>query len=343
VSNNPPELFPERSPGGKPLDYFVPHYREPEPSSREWIIPAILLALTILSTTFAGLFYIAGNLDFYHVLSAVIARPGLMVYGLPFSVPLISILLAHELGHFIVCRYYGMHCTPPFFLPIPISIAGTMGAFIKIKSPFRHRRALFDIGVAGPLAGFIFTLPTLWIGISHSKLIPKGALGHGGLSFGEPLIFRLIGMLAIGYSPGRQEMEANPIAMAGWIGLFATSLNLFPIWQLDGGHIAYAMIGRSRHKALSIMAIVFLMLVGFWSWRILWSIPPWLWNWQIFYSIPPYLIIGTLLLIIGVRFRFYHPPPLQDEDKLGPVRLLVGLLALIILISSFMPIPFTFT
>jgi membrane-associated protease RseP (regulator of RpoE activity) len=308
------------------LDYFYPHYREPGPSSREWIFSAILLAVTFLSTTFAGLAYIAGDFGFYSSLRAVIAHPGLMAYGLPFSIPLISILLAHELGHFIACRYYGMRCTPPFFLPVPIGMAGTMGAFIKIKSPFRNKHALFDIGVAGPLAGFIFTVPTLWIGISHSRLILKAALVHGGLNYGEPLIFRLIGMLTLGYSPSRQDMIAHPIAMAGWIGLFATSLNLLPIWQLDGGHIAYAVFGRSRQKALSIIAIAFLMLIGLFSWRI-----------------PTYLVIGTLLLIIGIRFRFYHPQPLQDDMKLDPGRLLLGLLALLILISSFMPVPISFT
>jgi membrane-associated protease RseP (regulator of RpoE activity) len=332
VSSNPPEFLSERSPWEKQLDYFDPQYKEPGPSSREWLLSALLFCATILSTTFAGVVYAAETLDFYRVLMLVKAHPGLMIYGLPFSVPLISILLAHELGHFIVCRHYGMRCTPPYFLPVPISLAGTMGAFIKIKSPFRHTRALFDIGVAGPLAGFLLTLPTLWIGISHSRFVPKAAPVHGGLIFGEPLIFRLIGML-LGYSPGRQDMIAHPIAMAGWIGLLATSLNLLPIWQLDGGHIAYAIIGRLRHKALSITAIVFLILLGLWSWHIHSDI----------WSVPPYLVIGTLLLIIGARLRFYHPPALQDEERPGPGRLIIGLLALLILVFSFIPIPITFT
>jgi membrane-associated protease RseP (regulator of RpoE activity) len=331
VSSNLPEYSSECSPWEKPTDYFDPQYIEPGPSLGEWIYSVILLGITILSTTFAGLFFAAGDIGFFRAFIVAIKHPSLLCYGLPFSIPLISILLAHELGHFIACRYYGMRCTPPFFIPFPISIAGTMGAFIKIKSPFLHRRALFDVGVAGPLAGFIFTLPTLWIGISHSRLIPKAALGNGRLNYGEPLIFRLIGMLALGYSPGRHDMIAHPIAMAGWWGLFATSLNLLPIWQLDGGHIAYAMIRRSRHRTLSIIAIVFLMLIGLLSWRI-----------PVIF-IPPYLFIGVLLLIIGMRLRFYHPPTLQDEDPLGTGRLLLGLLALLVLIFSFMPVPISFT
>jgi membrane-associated protease RseP (regulator of RpoE activity) len=326
VSSNPSEFSPEIPPWENQSNYFDPQHREPGPSLREWIVSAILLGVTFLSTTFAGFVFTAGTLNLYPAFIAVINHPSLMVYGLPFSIPLITILLAHELGHFVVCRNYGMRCTPPYFLPVPISIAGTMGAFIKIKSPFLHRRALFDIGIAGPLAGFIFTLPTLWIGISHSTIVSKGVIAHGILNYGEPIIFRLIGMLTLGYSPEKQEMSAHLIAMAGWMGLFVTSLNLFPIWQLDGGHIAYAIIGRLRHKTLSIMAIAFLMLLGLLSWRI-----------------PTYLIAGALLLIIGTRMRFYHPPTLQDEEKLGTGRLLLGLLALLILIFSFTPVPFSFT
>jgi membrane-associated protease RseP (regulator of RpoE activity) len=326
VSSNLPEFSPESSSWEKEPVYLEEPSDEPGPPPREWIIAAILFGATVISTTFAGLFYFKGDIGFFRALRSIILHPSLMLYGLPFSIPLISILLAHELGHFIACRYYGMRCTPPFFLPFPISIVGTLGAFIKIKSPFRHKRALFDIGVAGPLAGFIFTIPTLWIGISRSRLIPKGILGHGGFSFGEPLIFRLIGMLASGYSPSRHDMLANPIAMAGWFGLLATSLNLLPIWQLDGGHIAYAIFGRSWQKALSIIAILPIVVLGLLSWRI-----------------PTYLFIGILLLILGTRLRFYHPPTLFDEDELGPGRLLIGLLALLILILSFTPIPISIT
>ncbi len=236
-----------------------------------------------------------------------------------------AILLAHELGHFFACRYYGMRCTPPFFIPLPVTIVGTLGAFIKIKSPFPNKRALFDIGVAGPIAGFLFTLPMLWIGISLSKLVPKGMLPAGDLSFGEPLILRLLGSFLLGYSPDKQEMLAHPIAMAAWIGLLVTSLNLLPIWQLDGGHIAYAVWGRLRQKKLSMVMVTALIVISFWGW-----------------PTPSYLLFAVLLLIIGMRLRFYHPPTLLDEERLGIGRNLIALAALVIFILSFIPVPITF-
>lgn len=320
MSSNLPE-FPQVSLPDPGSMYPGLPYREPGPSLREWTISSLLFCATIVSTSFAGLFYIVGDVAFFNTLRALASRPGLILQGLPFSIPLITILMAHELGHFLACRHYGMRCTPPFFIPAPILIAGTFGAFIKIKSQFLHRRALFDIGIAGPLAGFIFAMPALWIGISHSKLIPKGALGQG-ISFGEPLIFRFVGMLAIGYSPAKQDMLAHPIAMAAWVGLLATSLNLLPIWQLDGGHIAYAVFGRSRQKRISIICVVGLIALSFWGW-----------------PTPSYLLFGAMLLIIGARFRFYHPPTLMDREELGQGRVSMGLIALIILVISFMPVP----
>jgi membrane-associated protease RseP (regulator of RpoE activity) len=170
-------------------------------------------------------------------------------------------------------------------------------------------------------------LPTLWVGISLSKLVPKGALPPGGWNFGEPLIFRLLGHLILGYSPDRQDMIAHPMALAAWVGLLATSLNLLPIWQLDGGHIAYAVLGRSRQKKLSIYSIAALILVSFTGW------PP---------SIT-LLVFATLLLIVGARMRFFHPPTRMEEETLGMGRLFLGLIALLILIISFTPAPVTIT
>ena len=324
MSSNLPEFLPESPLWEKDAARLEMTFRGPGPSPREWAIAAALLVVTFLSTSFAGLFYIAGDIGFVEAFIAVARNPGLLILGFPFSVPLISILLAHELGHFIVSRHYGMRCTPPFFIPAPISIVGTLGAFIKIKSSFRNKRALFDIGIAGPLAGFIFAIPALWIGIRYSEIIPKMAPGQGEMSFGEPLLFRLIGSLTLDYSPARQDMLAHPIAMAGWVGLLATSLNLLPIWQLDGGHIVYAIIGRTRQKTLSVVAVVALVLLSFLGW-----------------PTPSYLLFGVLLLIVGARTRFFHPPTLNDGDPLGRGRLFLGAIALLILILSFTPVPIT--
>jgi membrane-associated protease RseP (regulator of RpoE activity) len=326
VSSDLPVIPPEPPPwmpGPARPDWYI---RQPGPSAREWILSATLLLLTIISTSFAGLFYLSG-IDFLTAFYEFIHRPSLILHGLPFSIPLIVILLAHELGHFFACRYYGMRCTPPYFLPVPISLAGTFGAFIKIKSQFRHKRALFDIGIAGPLAGFVFILPALWIGISLSKLVPKTGIAPGQWSFGEPLIFRFLGMIILGYSPDKQDMLAHPIAMAAWVGLLATSLNLLPVWQLDGGHIAYSLFGRSLQKRISIYALVFLVLVSFVKW------PP---------SIT-LLFFSLLLFVIGTRMRFFHPPTLMEDERLGPGRLSLGLLALLILVISFTPAPVTIT
>ena len=215
-----------------------------------------------------------------------------------------------------------MKCTPPYFIPAPLPLTGTLGAFIKIKSHFRRKKALFDIGIAGPLAGFLFSLPVLWIGISISKLRPKLPPQFTGLSFGEPLIFRLIGMVALGYSPERQDMIAHPMAMAGWVGLLATSLNLLPIWQLDGGHIVYAVFGAGWHKKLSFAAVAVLIVVSFLGW-----------------PTPSYLLFGLMLLIVGWRLRFYHPAPLVDEGSLGRGRIILAFIALLVLILSFTPVP----
>jgi membrane-associated protease RseP (regulator of RpoE activity) len=292
-----------------------------KPTLREWLISLGLFLATLLSTTFAGLVYNSGSQDFSLNFRVVMAHPEWLKNGLFFSVPFLGILLAHEFGHFFACRYYGIRCTPPFFIPIPITIAGTLGAFIRIKAPFQNKRALFDVGMAGPLAGFAVIIPTLVVGIARSELILKRPM-PGALYFGEPLIFRWIGQMVIGYSPATQDMNADPIAMAAWFGLLATCLNLFPIWQLDGGHIAFAILGKFWHKRISITALATLMLVSFLGW-----------------PVPSYLAFAILLLIFGMRFRFVHPPVLYDQEKLGTGRILLAILALIILLISFTPVP----
>jgi membrane-associated protease RseP (regulator of RpoE activity) len=330
VSGNIPEI-PEASPISDnacasqgsfrvPEDFLSP---EPAPSPAQWSLSLLLLGLTFCTTTFAGFFYATGFLGFSN-LTHILFSPRILLAGISFSFPLIVILTAHELGHYLACRYYGMSCTPPYFIPAPLPLTGTLGAFIKIKSHFRRKKALFDIGIAGPLAGFLFSLPVLWIGISISRLTPKLPPRFISMSFGEPLIFRLIGMAALGYAPERQDIIAHPMAMAGWVGLLATSLNLLPIWQLDGGHIAYATLGADWHKKLSFAAVAVLIIVSFLGW-----------------PTPSYLLFGLILLFIGWRTRFYHPAPLADEGPLGTGRTILAFVALLILILSFTPVPIT--
>lgn len=315
VPPSKPELQAAQTPDVAP---FLPAHRD---QWREWAIPFVLFVATLLSTTFAGLFYSAGDVGFLRLVFIAASHPSILLWGLPFSLTLLAILLAHELGHYFACRYYGISCTPPFFIPLPVSIAGTLGAFIRIKSPFQHKRALFDVGVAGPLAGFALAMPALLLGISLSKLIPKIHL-QGAIFFGEPLLFRWVGRLVLGYSPATQDMMAHPIAMAAWFGLLATCLNLFPIWQLDGGHIAYAIFGQKLQRKVSMLGTVALILLSFLGW-----------------PIPSYLAFGLILLVMGVRFRFYHPPTLFDDEPLGAGRVAVGIVALLILLVSFTPVP----
>ena len=305
-----------------PTDLFPP---EPAPSPSQWALSLTLLFLTFCTTIFAGGFYSTGFLGFRDPAGLLfLLNPRIISACFSFSFPLLVILSAHELGHYFACRYYGMKCTPPYFIPMPLPLTGTLGAFIKIKSYFRGKKALFDIGIAGPLAGFLFSLPVLWIGISISRLTPNIPSRHLELSFGEPLIFRLIGMAVLGYAPERQDIIAHPMAMAGWVGLLATSLNLLPIWQLDGGHIAYAVFGAEWHKKLSFAAVIALIIVSFMGW-----------------PTPSYLLFGLILLIIGWRLRFYHPAPLVDEGPLGTGRIILAFIALLILILSFTPVPIT--
>ena len=311
-----------REPSYVPADVLQP---ESAPSPLQWALSILLLILTFCTATFAGFFYTTGFLGLRNPTSLLL-QPNLrmLVACISFSFPLIVILTAHELGHYFACRYYGMKCTPPYFIPVPLPITGTLGAFIKIKSHFPRKKALFDIGIAGPLAGFLFSMPVLWIGINISRLTPKLPAGFTGLSFGEPIIFRLIGIAVLGYSPERQDIIAHPMAMAGWVGLLATSLNLLPVWQLDGGHISYAVFGAKWYKKMSFAAVAFLIIVSFIGW-----------------PTPSYLLFGLILLIIGWRRRFYHPAPLMDEGPLGVGRVILAFIALIILILSFTPIPIT--
>jgi membrane-associated protease RseP (regulator of RpoE activity) len=308
------------------LSWDAPQYpsvEEPPPTPREWAISLLLFLLTILTTLFAGVFEYFEIYGF-KFFSIIYRHPRLLLNGVFYSFPVIIILAAHELGHYLACRYYGMSCTPPYFIPIPLPLTGTLGAFIKIKSRFINKKALFDIGIAGPLAGFLFILPTLWFGVSLSRVVPKMPLPHNLEIYGDPLIRLIFAKILLGYSPAHQDLILNPIAKAAWVGLLATSLNLLPVWQLDGGHISYAIFGRSWHRRISLGVVMAMVIFSISKWQ---------------HPVPPYLLFLALLMFFGFRDRFYHPRTIWDEDKLGFGRLVLGFVALLILILSFMPVP----
>jgi membrane-associated protease RseP (regulator of RpoE activity) len=246
------------------------------------------------------------------------ADPWSLAQGLPFAITLLSILGIHELGHYFTARRYGITVTLPYFIPAPVGL-GTFGAFIKMKSPVTDRRALFDVGIAGPLAGLCVALPAIVVGLHWSKLITAGSAGHAGIALGTPLMFSLLQWLTLGPIPEGGDVLLHPVAFAGWIGLFVTALNLLPIGQLDGGHIAYALVGR-HHRRVAILALFVLIVMGIAYW-------------------PGWLFWASLSLILGLK----HPPPLDDVTRLDDRRRLVGFASLLLLLSVITPSPFNFS
>ena len=206
--------------------------------------------------------------DFQFFLN-IFNNPGLLVHGIPFALTLMTILLAHEMGHYVTCIFHGIDSTPPYFLPSPL-LTGTFGAFIRLRSPIYAMKQLFDVGIAGPLAGFVVLVPALAIGVSYSRVIP-GLAEQGDLLYGTPLLLR--GLEALLF-PGvaTADISLHPIARAAWVGMFATALNLLPIGQLDGGHILYSFFSR-WFKYLSRGFALLLIPAGFyWTGWIAWGI-----------------------------------------------------------------------
>jgi membrane-associated protease RseP (regulator of RpoE activity) len=278
----------------------------------------LLVLLTLLSTTAVGA-RLAFNFeqnrptyveDLWLAITSV-AQPDSLLAGLPFSLTLMTILLAHEMGHYLTCRHYGIDASLPYFLPAP-TLIGTFGAFIRIRSAIPTRRQLFDVGIAGPLAGFVFVIPTLAIGLAYSKIIP-GVGVQGDFVFSTPGVMRMLQRLIM---PGvsTSDILVHPIARAAWAGVFATALNLMPMGQLDGGHILYSYVG-DYHKILTRIFVVALLPLGFfysWSW-VFWA---------------------ALIFFFGMKH-----PRLYDRAPLGRGRAQLAILALVIFVASFSPAP----
>ncbi|GAC1701506.1 MAG: site-2 protease family protein [Candidatus Acidiferrum sp.] len=241
-------------------------------------------------------------------------HPSSLLIGWPFAVTLLGILLVHELGHFWACRFHGIYSSYPFFIPFP-SFIGTFGAFILIRSRIRTNRGLFDVGASGPFAGFMLAVPALFYGIVHAKIVPGLATSGEDVVFGVPLILRfLAGIIHPGVAAG--NLLLHPVGRAAWVGLFATSLNLLPTGQLDGGHILRSLSPRTHHAVSMMLPIMLLLLGVFLGWA----------GWYVWAA-----------LLFGLRFlRFapiYDPTPLDLKRKAGAV------LALIIFLLCFMPGP----
>jgi membrane-associated protease RseP (regulator of RpoE activity) len=247
-----------------------------------------------------------------------ISHPDVVVNGATFSASLLAILFSHEMGHYLACRYYGVDATLPYFLPAPpYFVAGTFGAFIKIKSQIPTRRALFDIGLAGPLAGFVVAIPISVIGLAT---ITPSTLQGSGIYFNDPLLFRLLAKVL---RVNLETSSANPYYMAAWIGLLVTSLNLMPVGQLDGGHGTFAVFGERTHKIIgraAFASMALLAVLGFW------------WHGS------PSGFLYTVLL--GIMLKVKHPKP-PVMETLGTKRVVIGILTLIVFGLCFWPFPIT--
>jgi len=239
--------------------------------------------------------------------------PRIITLSLVYVFVLIGILLGHEMGHYLACRYYRVEATLPFFIPAP-TLVGTLGAFIKIQSPITRKKQLFDIGVAGPLAGFVLAVPALIYGLALSKVVPPMPREET-LVFGEPLLLKFVEGILFRHVPAESDLFLHPVGFAGWVGILVTAFNLFPVGQLDGGHVAYALAGqKARVLAKIFLALFFLMGVFFWVGWIVWAL---------------------VILLLGLK----HPRVMDEGERLSPLRYSLGILMIIIFLVSFMPAP----
>jgi membrane-associated protease RseP (regulator of RpoE activity) len=319
-----PEPIPVELAGPQPVPWLPPRQLVWPPERRPFrsLLVAIgLFVVTAFSTLAAGAQFAAAyaanespGLDrFFADYFRPFAEPRLFFSGIPFALTLMGILLAHELGHFFACRHYHINATYPYFIPAP-TLIGTLGAFIRIRSPIFNRRALFDMALAGPLVGFSIAAPALALAILFSKVIPASAPSPS-LVFGQPLIEKLLELVL---RPGvaHAHLLLHPVGRAAWVGLFATALNLLPAGQLDGGHILYA-VASEHHRRVSFGVALLLVPLGvkFWAGWMVWAV-----------------------LLVAIGFR--HPPLIDRWEPLDSRRRIWSGVALMIFILCFMPAPF---
>jgi membrane-associated protease RseP (regulator of RpoE activity) len=309
------------------LDISVPPLADfpPPRPPRDPLWPALILfLLTVISTLAVGAEFgfsyaqnrepFSGNQNPFALMLLPFQHPALLVLGIPFSFTLLLILFTHEMGHYIAARIYGIDVSYPYFIPAP-NIFGTFGAFIRIRSAITTRRGLFDVGLAGPVAGFAVALPALAYGIATSRIVP-GAEVSSGVVFGHPLLIRMLSAL---FHPNIDVtwLLLNPVGRAASIGLLLTALNLLPAWQLDGGHIMYSLTS-ARHGRISLIVSLGLIALAIVAWH-------WWATW------------GIILLILSLRFR--HPRVYDQWQPLDPARRAWAVGALVIFLLCFTPWP----
>jgi membrane-associated protease RseP (regulator of RpoE activity) len=300
--------------------FYVPIL--PRPSFKSLILAVALFLVTLCTCLAAGTQFAtayahneAVSLDeFLRAFTLFYKNPAGLLAGLPFAATLLTILLAHELGHFFACRHHHIHSSYPFFIPFP-SLIGTFGAFILMRSPIRTTRALFDVGASGPLVGFIFAVPALVFGLLHAKIVPGITdPSHAQVVFGTPLLLRFFASV---FRPGTppNTLLLHPVGRAAWVGLFATTLNLLPAGQLDGGHILRSLNAR-LHRFSTLLLPLVLLPLGYFFW----------YGWYVWAA-----------LLFGLRFL--RIAPIYDPSPLDPPRRFAAFLTLIVFILCFMPAP----
>ncbi len=315
---------------------YEPSWRVRSRRDRLWV-QVLLFFGTAYTTTHAGM-WMSKSLEIAPETAgwAVLIDPRYLVHGLPFSVSILAILGIHEMGHYLASRRWHVRASLPYFIPFP-SIIGTLGAVIKMRSRIPNRRALTDIGAAGPLAGFVVAIVAHGIGLHLSDVVPKSEVPQGALTLGDSILSAWMGKLIIGELAEHQDVMLHPVAFAGWLGLLVTVLNLLPVGQFDGGHIVYAIFGR-RHELISKATMVGLGLI--------WALgPPYDWIHEagvasawIGSRWPGWLVWMFLAMILGRR----HPPPGDPYTGLNSGRKAIGVLALVIFVLCFVPRPLSF-
>jgi membrane-associated protease RseP (regulator of RpoE activity) len=306
---------PPESPPVSPLAYASPV--PPVRRQRPWR-HIILFLLTVATTTLVGADHFASfHLDFGNR-DLEMAGWQVILNGLWYSGSILAILGAHEFGHYFACRYYRVDASLPYFLPAPLPLTGTLGAFIRIRQIIPGKRELFDIGIAGPIAGFLVAIPVLLVGMSLSRVTQLPPDTQGFVELGEPLLFKAIAYLYYGTPPEGYSINMHPMAFAAWFGLLATALNLFPIGQLDGGHISYAVLGRwSTFVTLATVAALIGLTFVSSSW----------------------LVWTVLTVVMLVAFGPRHPRTIDEDVPLDSSRLWLAAAALIMFVICFTPAP----
>ncbi len=285
----------------------------------------ILFLLTLLTTTMAGAYAAGANLQISHPIAFAFG----LASGLSFSLPLMAILLAHELGHYFTARWHGVETSLPYFLPAPfpsLFFIGTFGAFIRLRALPRSRRVMFDIGAAGPWAGMLVAFPVLIAGLTLSTMGPLSDSNAGSLNLGNSILFWSLTRWILHVDPDLVTISLHPMAFAGWIGLLVTTLNLLPVGQLDGGHTVYALLGGRLHRAISRLFIVLCVLTpavlylgGFEYW-------------------PGWIFWAVLLVMLGLG----HPVTEDANTPLNPARRIAAWATVVLFIVTFMPVPVSF-